>query len=180
MADHGHRFNHMRQTQAGKLEERLPMFSVALPPWFERVYPEEMENLLENAKHLTTPFDIRTYLYMRQFITYQFCLFRRHSAACSVTEKATPGSQEECGECASDAAEAQYESVSAYSCVTDVCPGFHRAALVRLSFLEAGPDVPALCALRGRGKKNRTCLILLIISVIAVISLDTHLAMLIS
>lgn len=59
MADHGHRFAELRETQPGKLEERLPMFSISLPKWFDKVYPEEAKNLRTNADRLTTPFDIR-------------------------------------------------------------------------------------------------------------------------
>ncbi|KRX81366.1 hypothetical protein T06_3203, partial [Trichinella sp. T6] len=58
MSDHGNRFHQIRETQQGKLEERMPFFSVVLPPWFSKKYPEAMNNLQKNARRLTTPFDI--------------------------------------------------------------------------------------------------------------------------
>lgn len=58
MSDHGHRFASIRETQQGKLEERLPFFSIVVPPWFQHVYPNYFYNLKANADKLTTPFDI--------------------------------------------------------------------------------------------------------------------------
>lgn len=59
MADHGHRFAKIRGTQQGKLEERLPFFSIVLPEWFEGRFPNAVANLKQNAENrLTTPFDI--------------------------------------------------------------------------------------------------------------------------
>uniref|UniRef100_A0A1B6DNU0 Sulfatase N-terminal domain-containing protein n=2 Tax=Clastoptera arizonana TaxID=38151 RepID=A0A1B6DNU0_9HEMI len=58
MSDHGHRFADIRNTQQGKLEERLPWFSFVFPPWFEHVHPRAMANFKTNAHRLTTPFDI--------------------------------------------------------------------------------------------------------------------------
>uniref|UniRef100_A0A915L8W2 DUF229 domain containing protein n=1 Tax=Romanomermis culicivorax TaxID=13658 RepID=A0A915L8W2_ROMCU len=59
MSDHGHRFSQLRATHQGKLEERLPMFSVVMPAWFKKQFPVHMKNLRTNTKRLTTPFDIR-------------------------------------------------------------------------------------------------------------------------
>ncbi|KAK9890548.1 hypothetical protein WA026_010624 [Henosepilachna vigintioctopunctata] len=61
-ADHGHRFAAIRNTLAGKLEERLPFFSVVLPPWFPKKYPVLYKNLRNNVKKLTTPFDVHATL----------------------------------------------------------------------------------------------------------------------
>ncbi|XP_014245819.1 uncharacterized protein LOC106664528 isoform X2 [Cimex lectularius] len=58
MSDHGHRFAEIRNTQQGKVEERLPWFSFVVPPWFEKAYPQAFENLHKNSRRLTTPFDI--------------------------------------------------------------------------------------------------------------------------
>lgn len=58
MADHGARFQAVRQTVQGKYEERMPYFGLRFPPWFEKKYPEAVENLRDNAKKLTTPYDI--------------------------------------------------------------------------------------------------------------------------
>lgn len=62
-SDHGHRFASLRETQEGKLEERLPFFSVVMPEWFRKSYPLAMENLRTNAERLTTPFDIHPTLH---------------------------------------------------------------------------------------------------------------------
>lgn len=53
-----HRFKDVRNTQQGKLEERLPFFSFVLPTWFKHKYPKAYDNFQENAHSLTTPFDI--------------------------------------------------------------------------------------------------------------------------
>ncbi|KAK0041779.1 hypothetical protein Bpfe_028821 [Biomphalaria pfeifferi] len=58
MGDHGARYNSVRSTFAGKLEERLPYFSFLFPKWFVEKYPEAIQNLRDNTKKLTTPFDI--------------------------------------------------------------------------------------------------------------------------
>lgn len=64
MADHGHRFSSLRATQQGQLEERLPFFSVYLPPEFrETKHGAAMyKNLRTNADRLSTPFDIHATL----------------------------------------------------------------------------------------------------------------------
>ena len=58
MSDHGARFNKMRATEQGKLEERMPYFGFRFPDWFKRRYPREFNNFVANSKRLTTPFDI--------------------------------------------------------------------------------------------------------------------------
>ncbi|XP_076464264.1 uncharacterized protein LOC143296298 [Babylonia areolata] len=58
MADHGARFNYLRATAQGKLEERMPYFSFRFPTWFRKVHPEIVRNMEINSKRLTTPFDI--------------------------------------------------------------------------------------------------------------------------
>ncbi|XP_034937325.1 uncharacterized protein [Chelonus insularis] len=58
MSDHGHRFAEIRNTLAGKQEERLPFFSFIFPPWFKQIYPRAYANFVYNTKHLSTPFDI--------------------------------------------------------------------------------------------------------------------------
>lgn len=62
MADHGPRFEAIRETQQGKFEERLPFFSFAFPPWFKEKYPDAMRVFRQNAHRLTTPFDIHATL----------------------------------------------------------------------------------------------------------------------
>ncbi|XP_076435622.1 uncharacterized protein LOC143275425 [Babylonia areolata] len=58
MADHGARYNYIRATAQGKLEERMPYFSFRFPPWFKKVHPEIVRNMEINSNRLTTPFDI--------------------------------------------------------------------------------------------------------------------------
>jgi hypothetical protein len=58
MSDHGVRVNDLRQYSQGKLEERLPFFSLLMPRSFQEKYPIEMKNLRLNSRKLTTPFDI--------------------------------------------------------------------------------------------------------------------------
>ncbi|XP_012938247.1 uncharacterized protein LOC101852177 [Aplysia californica] len=58
MADHGARFENVRATDQGKLEERLPYFAVRFPPWVHQKHPEIVDNFRHNAQMLTTPFDV--------------------------------------------------------------------------------------------------------------------------
>ncbi|KAK0087881.1 hypothetical protein PV325_013870 [Microctonus aethiopoides] len=58
MSDHGHRFADIRNTLAGKQEERLPFFSFVFPSWFKQVHPKAYANIVYNIKRLSTPFDI--------------------------------------------------------------------------------------------------------------------------
>ncbi len=45
LSDHGHRFDAIRESVIGRLEERLPFFSVAIPKAIRLRYPEIMDNL---------------------------------------------------------------------------------------------------------------------------------------
>ncbi|KAL8581186.1 hypothetical protein ACOMHN_038287 [Nucella lapillus] len=68
MADHGARYDYIRSTAQGKLEERLPYFSLRFPPWFSKLYPTIIRNVQVNTKRLTTPFDIHaTFLHMLKY-----------------------------------------------------------------------------------------------------------------
>jgi hypothetical protein len=58
LGDHGARFGDFRQTVQGKLEERLPLFSMIFPKWFKRKYPELAKNLRTNTERLTSWFDV--------------------------------------------------------------------------------------------------------------------------
>ena len=59
MSDHGHRFDYVRKTLQGKLEERLPFYSVVVPKWFKSRYPNAYKSLKINGKtRFTTHFDI--------------------------------------------------------------------------------------------------------------------------
>ncbi|XP_037094607.1 uncharacterized protein LOC119114692 [Pollicipes pollicipes] len=83
MADHGHRFTAVRNTQQGKLEERLPFVAWALPAWVGQRYPEALAALRQHAQQLTTPFDLhQTLQHLRH------CLLRAGSAARGCAEAA--------------------------------------------------------------------------------------------
>lgn len=55
---HFFRFADIRNTVAGKQEERLPFFSFTFPPWFKQVHPAAYANFVYNTRHLSTPFDV--------------------------------------------------------------------------------------------------------------------------
>ncbi|GFR73683.1 hypothetical protein ElyMa_003873700 [Elysia marginata] len=61
--DHGARYDVLRATWAGRLEERLPYMNFRFPPWFERKYPQLMQNFRTNVHRLTTPMDIHETLH---------------------------------------------------------------------------------------------------------------------
>lgn len=58
MGDHGLRFGKIRQTQPGKLEERLPFLALIPPPWFRDRFPKSERNLRINRNRLVTAFDL--------------------------------------------------------------------------------------------------------------------------
>ncbi len=59
MSDHGQRtIPEIRQHLQGKLEERLPYFSISLPKHINDKYPELKRNLQINSERLTSPFDV--------------------------------------------------------------------------------------------------------------------------
>lgn len=58
MSDHGIRYGSFRNTEQGKLEERMPYFGFRFPEWFKQRYPKHMKNFITNTKRLVTPFDI--------------------------------------------------------------------------------------------------------------------------
>lgn len=67
--DHGYRFGGFRkQTLQGKLEERLPHFSLTVPTWFTTKYRKIYNNLKFNSRLLTSPFDI--YATLKHILSY--------------------------------------------------------------------------------------------------------------
>ena len=58
MSDHGARFEEVRQSPQGKLEQRLPFLSLTFPPWFKQRYPEQMAALVKNTRIISSPFDL--------------------------------------------------------------------------------------------------------------------------
>lgn len=110
MSDHGARFQNIRETVQGKLEERMPHFGFLFPRWFADKYPEAYANFKTNTRRLTTPFDIHeTFMHLLNFTDFStpdlksraFSLFREvpknrscrdadiepHWCACLVWEK---------------------------------------------------------------------------------------------
>lgn len=57
-ADHGARYSRVRKTIQGKVEERLPFMSIAVPDWFKHRHKQLYRNLVRNSDKLATPFDI--------------------------------------------------------------------------------------------------------------------------
>lgn len=72
MADHGARFQNVRETVQGKLEERMPYFSFLFPQWFSIKYPDAYRNFKTNTRRLTTPFDIHeTFIHLFNFTDFK-------------------------------------------------------------------------------------------------------------
>ena len=68
MGDHGARYGEARALMQGKLEERLPLFSMTFPSWFLKKYPEISKNLKININRLTSWYDV--YTTFRHMISY--------------------------------------------------------------------------------------------------------------
>ncbi|CAD5220476.1 unnamed protein product [Bursaphelenchus okinawaensis] len=58
MGDHGQRMELIQKKYTGRIEERMPMVGVYVPPRFREMYPEKYQNLLKNQNRLTTNFDL--------------------------------------------------------------------------------------------------------------------------
>lgn len=58
MSDHGARFEEVRQSPQGKLEQRLPFLSLTFPSWFKRSYPDQIAALVKNTRIISSPFDL--------------------------------------------------------------------------------------------------------------------------
>jgi hypothetical protein len=68
MGDHGSRNGEYRETMQGKLEERLPWFSMSFPPDFPRKFADQAANLRNNQAIITSSFDVHATL--RHILTY--------------------------------------------------------------------------------------------------------------
>ncbi|KAI6218669.1 hypothetical protein M3Y99_01695400 [Aphelenchoides fujianensis] len=68
-SDHGHRFDPIRQTLVGRLEERMPFFSVHVPRRLVAEVPELKQTLEWNSKQLASFFDL--YVTMRDLLDLQ-------------------------------------------------------------------------------------------------------------
>ncbi|XP_037297818.1 uncharacterized protein LOC115448259 [Manduca sexta] len=62
LSDHGIRWGDIRFTKQGRLEERLPLFHILLPPSFRETYSLAYNNMKTNRRRLTTPFDVHATL----------------------------------------------------------------------------------------------------------------------
>ena len=70
MGDHGARTGEFRFTIQGKLEERLPFLSIALPASFRLKYPQLVNNLEKNTKVIITPLDLHaTFMHVLKYPT---------------------------------------------------------------------------------------------------------------
>lgn len=58
LGDHGNRIDPIRLTDVGRVEDRMPMVTVIMPAWAERVYPHWKEALQENSRRLLSSYDI--------------------------------------------------------------------------------------------------------------------------
>ncbi|XP_066911454.1 uncharacterized protein [Clytia hemisphaerica] len=56
--DHGARSSKYRATMVGKLEERLPFMAFSFPRWLKNKYPLKFQNFKQNAKIMTSHFDV--------------------------------------------------------------------------------------------------------------------------
>ncbi|XP_061393283.1 uncharacterized protein LOC133328751 [Musca vetustissima] len=61
-SDHGARWGFLRSQKEGYIEERLPMFFMRLPQWFQTQHPDIVESLIVNKNRLTSPYDIHVTL----------------------------------------------------------------------------------------------------------------------
>ena len=57
-ADHGHRFDPIRQSMIGRIEERMPFFSVSVPENLLHRIPDLKEVVTKNSKKLTSFWDL--------------------------------------------------------------------------------------------------------------------------
>ncbi|EPB78142.1 hypothetical protein ANCCEY_02782 [Ancylostoma ceylanicum] len=58
MGDHGNRIGLVQYKYTGRIEERMPLMAIRLPPDFKKLHPKEYSNFLVNKYKLTSNFDI--------------------------------------------------------------------------------------------------------------------------
>jgi hypothetical protein len=59
LGDHGPARSSLIQTEQGRLEDRLPVLYIVLPPWFPQKYPKPWKNLQDNQDALLSAWDLR-------------------------------------------------------------------------------------------------------------------------
>lgn len=57
-SDHGARIDEIRNTYIGRIEVRMPIMHIVLPPKLKRKFPALAENLAINTERLSVPFDL--------------------------------------------------------------------------------------------------------------------------
>ncbi|XP_022234991.1 uncharacterized protein LOC106473914 [Limulus polyphemus] len=62
MGDHGNRYGNVLETEVGRIEERMPFFSIHLPLTLKKQYPHLQKYLKMNSERLTTWIDIHSLL----------------------------------------------------------------------------------------------------------------------
>ncbi|XP_076315052.1 uncharacterized protein LOC143227493 [Tachypleus tridentatus] len=62
MGDHGNRYGNVLETEVGRIEERMPFFSIHLPSTLKKQYPHLQKYLKMNSERLTTWIDIHSLL----------------------------------------------------------------------------------------------------------------------
>lgn len=58
MGDHGQRVQIVAHSYIGEIEERMPLFTVKFPQWFQQKYPHLIRNFQKNKYRVTSHFDI--------------------------------------------------------------------------------------------------------------------------
>ncbi|VDK63871.1 unnamed protein product [Cylicostephanus goldi] len=58
MGDHGNRIGLVQYSYSGRIEERMPLMAIRLPPKFKELHPKEYFNFMANKWKLTSNFDI--------------------------------------------------------------------------------------------------------------------------
>ncbi|CAJ0605261.1 unnamed protein product [Cylicocyclus nassatus] len=58
MGDHGNRIGMVQFSYSGRIEERMPLMAIRLPPKFKESHPKEYFNFMANKWKLTSNFDI--------------------------------------------------------------------------------------------------------------------------
>ncbi|VDK82732.1 unnamed protein product [Cylicostephanus goldi] len=53
MGDHGNRIGLVQYSYNGRIEERMPLMAIRLPPDFKKIHPKEYANFLNNKWKLT-------------------------------------------------------------------------------------------------------------------------------